>query len=107
MRIFDQSNLQEVERSRNFDVHNLGTSMLVTNVRDEMCWRQHRDVGDGFRHFCHQHPLPFNISVGQQQPKEVTNISILSPPHFVSNIRHQHLKLETISQFQLLVLIKI
>ena len=50
-------------------------------VGDEMCWRQLWDVGDGFDRFCHQHPLSFNMTfcnVGQQQPKDVTNIEILS-----------------------------
>ena len=37
-----------------FDVSNI---MFVTDVGDEMCWRQVWDVGDGFRRFCHQHPL--------------------------------------------------
>ena len=53
-------------------------SMLVTDIRDEMCWWQLWDAGDGFGRFCHQHPLSFNISVGQQHPKDVTNIEILS-----------------------------
>ena len=48
--------------------------MLVTDVRDEMCWRQLSDVGDGFGRFCHPYPLSFNISVGHQHPKDVTNI---------------------------------
>ena len=43
-----------------------------------MCWRQLCDVGNGFDRFCHQHSLSFNISVGHQQPKNVTNIEILS-----------------------------
>jgi len=46
------------------------------NVGDG-CWRQNvlatifgwtTDVGDGFGRFCHQHPLPFNISVGHLSP---------------------------------------
>ena len=41
--------------------------MFVTDVGDEICWRQHWDVGDGFGRFCHQHSLSFN------------NIEILSP----------------------------
>ena len=53
-------------------------SMLVTDVGDEMCWRQLWDVDDGFRRFRHQHPLSFKISVGHQHPKDVTNIEILS-----------------------------
>ena len=52
--------------------------MLVTDVEDEMIWWQLWDVGDGFDCFCHQHPLSFNISVGHLQPKDVTNIKILS-----------------------------
>ena len=52
--------------------------MLVTDVGDEICWRQLCDVGDGFDRFSHQHPLSFNIRVGYQQPKDVTNIEILS-----------------------------
>ena len=30
-------------------------SMLATDVGDEMCLYQLKDVGDGFVHFCHQH----------------------------------------------------
>ena len=41
-----------------------------------MCWRQLRDVGEGLSCFCR--PLSFNISVEHQQPKDVTNIEILS-----------------------------
>jgi len=36
------------------------------------------DVGDGFGRYCHQHPLSFNLSVGYQQPKDITDIEILS-----------------------------
>ena len=54
----------------------LATSLLVTDVGDEICWWQLWDVG--FGRFCHQHPLSFNISVGHQHPKDVTNIEILS-----------------------------
>ena len=68
--------------------------MLVTDVGDEMCWRQLLDVGDGFGRFCHQHSLTFNMSVGHQHPQDVTNIEILSftPENChqdkVTNIRH-------------------
>ena len=55
------------------------TSMLVTDVGEEMCWRQLWDVGDDFGRFYHQHPLSFNISVGHQHPKVVTNIENRSP----------------------------
>ena len=48
--------------------------MLVTNVGDEMRWRQLSDVGDGFDRFRHQHPLFLNISDGHQTSKDVTNI---------------------------------
>ena len=50
--------------------------MLVTDVGDEMCWRQLWDVSDGFDRFRHQHPLSFNIIVGHQDSKDVTNIKI-------------------------------
>ena len=53
--------------------------MLVTDVGDEMYWRQLLDVGDGFGHFGHQHPLSFYISVGHQHSKDVANIEILPP----------------------------
>ena len=67
--------------------------MLVTDVGDEMCWRQLLDVGDDFGRFCHQYPLSFNISVGHQHSKptvskptvgdqrrySVTSIQKLSP----------------------------
>ena len=42
----------------------MATSMSVTDVGDEMCWRQLLDVDDCFGRFRHQHPLSFNISVG-------------------------------------------
>ena len=54
------------------------TSVLVTDVGNEMCWRQLWDVGYDFGRFCHQHSLSFNISFWHQQPKDVTNIEILS-----------------------------
>ena len=38
-----------------------------------------KDVDDGFGHFRHQHPLPFNFSVGHQHSKDDINIEILSP----------------------------
>ena len=47
---------------------------LVTNVGDEMCWRQLRDIGDGLGRFRHQHPLSLNIL-----SKDVTNIEIVLP----------------------------
>ena len=50
--------------------------MLMTDVGDEMCWRQLRDIGDGFGRLRHQHHLFFNISVEHQHPKDVTNIEI-------------------------------
>jgi len=53
-----------------------------------MCWRQLWDVGDGFVCFYHQHPLSFNISIGHQQSKDVTNIEVLS---LTSKNCHQHL----------------
>ena len=65
--------------------------MLVTNVRDEIRWRQLSDVGDGFDCFRHQHPQSFNISVGYQHSKGVTNIEILSPA--LQNC-HQHKVIE-------------
>ena len=33
------------------------TSMLVTDVGDEMCWSKFQDVGDDFGHFGHQHRM--------------------------------------------------
>ena len=50
--------------------------MLVTDVGDEMCWRQFCDVGDGFVRFRPQHNLSFHINVKLQHPKDVTNIEI-------------------------------
>ena len=44
-----------------------------------MCWWQFEDVGDGFCHFRHQHPLSFYLSVGHQHSKDVTKIQIQSP----------------------------
>ena len=40
--------------------------MLVTDFGDEMRWLEFLDIGDGFGHFGHQHPLSLNISVGHQ-----------------------------------------
>ena len=40
------------------------TSMLMTDVGDEMCWWQLYVFGDGFDHLGQQHPLSFYISVG-------------------------------------------
>ena len=54
------------------------TSMLVTNVEDEMCWRRFEDVGDTFGHFGYQHPISLNINIRHQFPKDVTKILILS-----------------------------
>ena len=53
--------------------------MLVTDVGDEICWRQLCDVGDGFDRFSHQHSPSFNTGFGHEQPKDVPNIEILSP----------------------------
>ena len=62
------------------------TSMLVTDVGDEMCGRQRRDIRDGFGRVCRQYPLSLNISVGHQHHKYVTNTVILS---LTSKNRHQ------------------
>ena len=59
--------------------------MLVTDVGDEMCWRQRLDVGDGFGRLSHQHALSFNISVGKQHSKDVTNMKLS-----ISKFYHQH-----------------
>ena len=70
------------------------TSVLVTDVGDEMCWWQLYDVGDGFSHFDHQNPLSFYIGIGwfgptfkryRQHGNSVTNIYKLSP-----TLSHQH-----------------
>ena len=65
--------------------------MLVTDVGDEMCWRQFLDVGDemcrrqlldvvdGFGYFDHQHPL--SLSVGHQHPQNDTKILVQSPTY--------------------------
>ena len=66
-------------------VSETATSMLVTDVEDKICYRQLWDDGDGFRRFCHQHPLSLSISVGHQPI-----ISDKSPTNLVPNIRHQH-----------------
>ena len=50
------------------------TSMLVTDVGGEMCWRQLLHVGDGFGRVRHQHALSFDISVQHQHPKYFMNI---------------------------------
>ena len=46
------------------------TSMLTTDVADEMCWWQLWDVDDGFGYFGNQYLVSFNIS---------TNIEKMSP----------------------------
>ena len=61
--------------------------MLVMDVGDEVCWWQFKNVGDGFGHFGHQHPLSLNINVRRQHPKDVTKILILSPTFLNC---HQH-----------------
>ena len=60
------------------------TSMLVTDVGNELCWWQLSDIGDGFAHFG---SLYFYISIGHQNVKDVTYIKIHSP---TSTNRHQH-----------------
>ena len=62
------------------------TSMMVTDVGDEMCWWHLKDVVDSFGHFGHQHLRSFYIGVGHQHWKDVTNIEIQSP---TSTNRHQ------------------
>ena len=52
-----------------------------------MCWRQLWDVGESFGRFRHQHPISFNIFVGHQHPKYVTNIETLSTTYTC----HHHL----------------
>ena len=59
---------------------NPATSILVTDVGDEMCWRELRDVGDGYRRYRHLHASRTNIY-------NVTNIEILSP---IAENFHQH-----------------
>ena len=70
--------LEHTQKVRNNKYETWAISMLVTDVGGDMCWRQLSDVGNGFRHFFHQHPLSFNINVGHQQPKDVIIIEILS-----------------------------
>ena len=59
------------------------------DVGDEMCWWQLWDVGDSLSHFSHQHFLSFNISVGHQHQKDVTNVSKFCHQHpkNVTNIK--------------------
>ena len=42
---------------------NLASPTGYIDVGDEICWCLW-DVGDGFNHFGHQHPLSFYISIG-------------------------------------------
>ena len=62
------------------------TSVLVTDVGDEMCWWRLYDVGDGFSNFDYQHSLSFYINNGDQQSKDIANLEIQSP---TSTNRHQ------------------
>ena len=50
----------------------LTTSMLLTDVGNEMCWRQSRDFGDDFDRFRHQHPLYKAI---YQSPSVISNLA--------------------------------
>ena len=65
----------------------LPTSMLVTDVGDEMFWRQFWDVGYDFGGFRHQHPLSLNIDIGYQHAKDVANIEI---PSLISERCHRY-----------------
>ena len=67
------------EHTKETDLTGTATSMLVTDVGDEMFWIQFEDVSDGFSFFGHQRPLSLNISVGHQHPKDVTKILFLLP----------------------------
>ena len=64
--------------------------MLVTDVGDEMCWRQFLDVGDAFGYFGHQHALSLNISVGHQDRNSVANIKIVINFKSPTSQFHQH-----------------
>jgi len=85
----------------------MAASMLATDDGDKICWRQLWDVGDGFGRFCRYHPLSFSTSVGQQHPKDVTNIEILSwtpencYQHKVTNI---HLSPISMKSFEIPIL---
>ena len=52
----------------------LVTSMLVTDIGDQMSRWQVQDVGDSFGQFGHQNPLSFYITVEHQHSKDVTNV---------------------------------
>ena len=66
--------IEKTVRNRpQFDFSQPVTSMLVTDVGDEMWWWKLLDVGDGFVHFGCQDTL-FYISVGYQHSKDFTNI---------------------------------
>ena len=56
------------------------TSMLVTDVRDEMWWRKLWDFDDGFVRFCYQNTVSFTLA-------SETNIQKISP---ISKFCHQH-----------------
>jgi len=60
----------------------VGDFMMVTDFR---CWWQNHYVVKFFRYVG-----DFLNVLNRQHPESVTNISNLSPTHFVSNIRHQH-----------------
>jgi len=79
----------------------LATSMLVTGVGDEICWWQFQDVGVGFGHFGHQHPLSLNV--GYQHPKDVTKILILSPT-FLNCHQHHNVTNMTVAKTTLFVI---
>ena len=61
--------------------------MLVTIFG---CWRQNFHIGDIFRMLVSDANAKIERKLVTKTVKTVTNISKLSPTHFVSNIRHQH-----------------
>ena len=69
--------------------------MLVTDVGDEMCWWQLKDVDDRFFHFGHPYPLYSYITVGHQllvHQLLVTNIQKMSK---ISKFSHHHPRIVT------------
>jgi len=65
--------------------------MLVTDIRDEMCYWQILYVGDGSGYLGHENQLSFYISVGRHHSKmSPTSKFNHQHPQIVTNLSRQH-----------------
>ena len=72
---------------RNRDIISRVTSMLVTNVGDQICWWQILDVGDRFRML-----VTDLIHRNHQHNEKIANVMILPPTSDVTNITVTHIE---------------